>query len=150
MIARAGSGWQTVLADLSMILFMVTASAASEAPPSPPPPPPAATLPALGDPVALWQKGEGGPSLKDWLVSAAPDPRLRLTIMAPPEQSATALALAASAGRPARVLIEPGTGGVIAALTYDQALAQALQPQPAALQPQPAALQPQPAKENLP
>ena len=27
MIARAGSGWQTVLADLSLILFMVTAAA---------------------------------------------------------------------------------------------------------------------------
>lgn len=126
MIARAGSGWQTVLADLSMILFMVTASAASEAPPSPPPPPMAAALPALGDPVALWQQGAGGPSLKDWLVTAAPDQRLRLTIMAPPNQAASALALAAAAGRPARVLIEPEAGGVIAALTYDQALTRGL------------------------
>ena len=129
MIARAGSGWQTVLADLSLILFMVTASAASQAPASAPPPPSAA-LPALGDPVALWRAGAGSPTLKDWLASAAPDPRLRLTIMAAPADAAAALALAEQAGRPARVLIEPGAGELIAALTYDQAaplLAQGLQ-----------------------
>ena len=31
MIARVGSGWQTVLADLSIILFMIAASAVSQA-----------------------------------------------------------------------------------------------------------------------
>lgn len=36
MIARAGSGWQTVLADLSLILFMVTAAAVQDAPAVPP------------------------------------------------------------------------------------------------------------------
>lgn len=128
MIARAGSGWQTVLADLSLILFIVSASAVSQAPPSAPPP--ITALPALGDPVALWRAGAGAPPLKDWLTSAAPDPRLRLTIMAAPADAAAALALAAEAGRPARVLIEPSAGGLIAALTYDQAaplLAQGLQ-----------------------
>ena len=119
MIARAGSGWQTVLADLSLILFMVTASAVSQVPPSAPPP--STAWPALGDPVALWREGAGSPTLKNWLASAAPDPRLRLTIMAAPADAAAALALAAEAGRPARVLIEPGAGGLIAALTYDQA-----------------------------
>ena len=51
-----GSGWQTVLADLSMILFMVTAAGVSQSPPEPPPsaaqPP---QTPALGEPVALWR-----------------------------------------------------------------------------------------------
>ena len=32
MNARAGSGWQTVLADLSLILFIVMASAVNETP----------------------------------------------------------------------------------------------------------------------
>ncbi len=131
MIARAGSGWQTVLADLSLILFMVSASAVSQAPPSAPPA--ITALPALGDPVALWRAGAGAPPLKDWLASVVPDPRLRLTIMAAPADAAAALALAAQAGRPARVLIEPGAGGLIAALTYDQAaplLAQGLQNEP--------------------
>ncbi len=34
VIARAGSGWQTVLADLSLILFMVMAAAVSDAHPA--------------------------------------------------------------------------------------------------------------------
>ena len=130
MIARAGSGWQTVLADLSLILFMIMASAVNEAPAAAPAPPPQpAVLPALGDPVALWRQAPGAPSLRDWLASAAPDPRLRLTIIAAPEQAGAALALAAAAGRPARVLIEPGASGLVAALTYDQPapLAQGLQ-----------------------
>lgn len=131
MIARAGSGWQTVLADLSLILFMVTASAVSEAPVVTPAEQ-AEVLPTLGEPVALWRQGPDAPALKDWL-SASPDLRLRLTIMASPAEAQTALALADEAGRPARILIEPGGSGVIAALTYDQApaLAQGLQQAPA-------------------
>lgn len=127
MIARVGSGWQTVLADLSLILFMVTASAVSEAP-AKPPAIARMVLPALGEPVALWRQEPDAPALQDWL-SAMPDPRLRLTIMASPTEAATALALAKTAGRPVRVLIEPDGNGVIAALTYDQGppLAQSLQ-----------------------
>jgi hypothetical protein len=120
MIARAGSGWQTVLADLSLILFMVMASAVNEAPAASPTPPAPVLLPALGEPIALWRQAPGGLSLPQWLASAAPDPRLRLTIMAAPQDASAALALSASAGRPARVLIEPGASGVVAALTYDQ------------------------------
>lgn len=131
MIVRAGSGWQTVLADLSLILFMIMASAVNEAPAAAPIAAPTPNvLPALGDPVALWRQAPGAPPLRDWLASAAPDPRLRLTIIAPPAEAEAALALSASASRPARVLIEPGSNGVVAALTYDQAapLAQGLQP----------------------
>lgn len=129
MIARAGTGWQTVLADLSLILFMVMASAVNDAPAAPPALPAPPVLPALGEPIALWRQSPEGLSLPQWLASAAPDPRLRLTIMAAPEQAPAALALSALAGRPARVLIEPGTSGVVAALTYDQPqqLAQGLQ-----------------------
>ena len=129
MIARAGSGWQTVLADLSLILFIVMASAVSQAPASPPPVQQPAILPALGDPVALWRAGPRSPPLKDWLVSAAPDPRLRLTIMAPAAQARAALLLAEQAGRPARILIDPAATALVAALTYDQppVLAQGLQ-----------------------
>lgn len=134
MIARTGSGWQTVLADLSLILFMITAAAASELPAAPPRSVPA--LPALGEPVAVWRAGAAAPRLRDWLARTAPDPRLRLTIVAAPEQAQAALVLAAEAGRPARVLLEPGTGSPSATLTYDQGgLAQPLQPIP---QPTPA------------
>ncbi len=127
MIARAGSGWQTVLADLSLILFMVTASAVSEAPAASPIPK-REVLPALGEPVAQWRQGPDAPALKEWL-AAANDPRLRLMIVASPTEAASALALAKASGRPARVLIEPDSSGVMAALTYDQGpvLAQGLQ-----------------------
>lgn len=118
VIARAGSGWQTVLADLSMILFMVTASALRERPPPPDPVRPV-ILPALGEPVALWRQGAGAPSLNGWIASVAPDPRLRLTIIAEPMAQAEALALAKTAERPARVVIEPGAEGISAALTFD-------------------------------
>ena len=108
MIARMGSGWQTVLADLSLILFMVTATALSDSPAKAPPPAPLA-LPALGEPVAVWRSEPGGPSLEDWLASQAADPRQRLTLVA------------AQLARPARVLIEPGLSGPpYAALTFDR------------------------------
>ena len=119
MIARTGSGWQTVLADLSLILFMITAAAASELPTAPPAPP-SPVLPALGEPVAVWRAGPGAPSLRDWLARSGLDPRLRLTIMAAPEQAQAALSLAALAGRPARILLEPQAGVPSAMLTYDQ------------------------------
>lgn len=130
MIARAGSGWQTVLADLSLILFMTTAAVVAE-PPAPlaPPPRAAPALPAFGEPVAVWSGVPGGPALRDWLAQTAQDPRLRLTIVASPDEAAAALRLAAEAGRSARVLIEPeASGPLLATLTYDQALlAQGLQ-----------------------
>lgn len=126
MIARAGSGWQTVLADLSLILFMVTASAVNDVAPTPPASPAPVSLPALGEPVAQWRQGPGVPGLAEWL-AANPDPRLRLTILARPDEAQAALALAAKAGRPARLVLDPDAGVLTAALTYDQALAQGLQ-----------------------
>ena len=134
MIARMGSGWQTVLADLSLILFMITAGAVNDAKHAPLPlsaglqASPGPVIPALGEPVAVWGSAPGAPPLKDWLARSAGDARLRLTIVAPPAATQEALSLAASSGRPARVLIEPGMQGApLATLTYDQAaLAQPL------------------------
>jgi hypothetical protein len=131
MIARAGSGWQTVLADLSLILFMVTASAVRDAPPAKAAqnPPQSASLPALAQPVAVWTAAPGAPVLAQWLAAAGGDPRLRLTILAPPGAAAQALALAAAAGRPARIVLDPDRSGPVQALLgYDQSgLAQTLQ-----------------------
>jgi hypothetical protein len=124
VIARAGSGWQTVLADLSLILFMVTASAVNEAPPVQPSAP--VVLPALAEPVAQWRAGPDAPPLAQWL-ALHPDPRLGLTILAPPDAADAALALGSAAGRPARLVLEPGLSGLSATLGYDRALAQGLQ-----------------------
>jgi hypothetical protein len=132
MNARAGSGWQTVLADLSLILFMVMAATVSEAPPEAAFANPSVTaqLPALGEPVAVWRAGPDVPPLERWLALAGADPKLRLTILAPAGKAAAAQALAATAGRPARIVLEAEADGpVLATLTYDRAmpLAQALQ-----------------------
>ena len=89
MQVRTGVGWHYALADLSLILFMVTASAlareqtaaARPAPPRPPVAAPAAA-PALAEPVAVWRAGPGMPSLEQWLAAQPLDPRQRLTIVA--------------------------------------------------------------------
>ncbi|WP_428331786.1 hypothetical protein [Novosphingobium sp.] len=99
MIARmASTGWQTILADLSLILFMVTASALANAPdgplgpagdplpashprapgPAPKPAPIAALVHA--EPIGVWRAAAGAPPLGQWLHDVARDPRLRLTI----------------------------------------------------------------------
>lgn len=118
MIARAGSGWQTVLADLSLILFMVMGAAVSETPAQAPPAP--IVLPALGEPVAVWRAAPDGPGLSEWLASQPDDPRQRLTLVAMPADGPTVLAEAARLPRPARVLLEPDLSGPpYAALTYD-------------------------------
>lgn len=136
MNARAGSGWQTVLADLSLILFMVMAAAVSQAPPEA-----ADKVPVLGEPVAVWRAGADAPPLANWLAAAGADPQLRLTIVAPAREAAAAQTLAERAGRPARIVLEAEAGGpVLATLTYDRALqlAQGLQSR-AANQPPPEA-----------
>ncbi|EGD59408.1 hypothetical protein Y88_1563 [Novosphingobium nitrogenifigens DSM 19370] len=109
MISRGiGVSWQTILADLSLILFMVTASALANAPDAPlgpdvddsaphhgagkppapsvsPPQSPAARPAPLtpspeAEPVGVWRAGAGAPPLPQWLHDVAADPRLRLTI----------------------------------------------------------------------
>ncbi len=110
MIARSGTGWQYALADLSLILFMVTAAGVSEAAPGEAPP--------RSEPVAVWQVG--GPPLAEWLAAQLPDPRQQLTIVAPLSAAEAALALARSSARPARVLLDPAAvGPPYATLAYD-------------------------------
>jgi hypothetical protein len=132
MIARAGSGWQTTLADLSLILFMVTGAALSQAPQQPQPAaaPRVETLPALAEPVAVWRAGPDAPPLREWLANEGKDPGLRLTILASRRDHAAALALAETAGRPARLVLEAEQDRpLLGLLTYDQspALARGLQ-----------------------
>ena len=114
MIPRTGSGWQYALADLSLILFMVTAAALSQAGakdemhPS-----------SQGEPLAVWQAAAGSPSLRDWLNIQAPDRRQQLTIiaryrtggLARAVAEANALAaLAGKAGRSARIVVDTREG----------------------------------------
>ncbi|NBC37490.1 hypothetical protein GTZ99_13120 [Novosphingobium sp. FSY-8] len=141
MSIRTSIGWQTMLADLSLILFMVTAAAMADQPPPPkpaaPPPKPALVDPARAEPLALWREAAGAPSIAAWLTSQQPDPRQQLTITlhyAPGAEQAAmrhAIALAGDAARAggvgarARLLLEPsaspGTQQAVATLAYDRA-----------------------------
>ena len=135
MIPRIAGGWQTTMADLALILFIVSvaglqtaragkdgtddnADNAEHAPP------------AQAEPLALYRAGEGAPPLGDWLAEQAPDPRQNLTIVATyrpgdaegAARQAIALARQADARQqPARIVLEPGeTARVTASLAYDQ------------------------------
>jgi hypothetical protein len=131
MIARAGSGWQYILADLSLILFMVTAAAlASADDPHPvlPPPPAGRPLSPEGAPLALYRAAPGAPPLAEWLREQSADPRQQLTIVAQYGAGDQAAALgraealareAGAAGARARIVVEPGEGGATAALAFD-------------------------------
>lgn len=128
MSGRAGQGWQTSLADLSLILFMATAAAVSQQPATPPPraAPPAPS--PQSEPLSVYVAAPDAPPLGQWLRGQAADPRQQLTITArygPGEQAramaeASRLAEQAGAlGRMARVVVEPGEGPTRVALAYD-------------------------------
>lgn len=129
MAKVVGTGWQMIIADLSMILFMLTASAVARQDSAAPPTPartvsPASTQAPRSEPVAVWIAGEGAPPLGQWLAEQPRDARQQVTITATyapgamQEALAKAQALAAEAGE-ARVLVEPGTPGVRVVIGYD-------------------------------
>lgn len=113
MNARAGSGWQTVLADLSLILFMVSAAAVREVDAG-------GSAISGSEPVAQWRADPEALSLADWLAAQSDDSRQRLTILAPVAAADEALALARGSTRPARIVLDPAvTGPPLALLSYD-------------------------------
>ncbi|WP_374408650.1 hypothetical protein [Pelagerythrobacter sp.] len=133
MIAGASrSGWQTTLADLALILFMVTAAAmaeTSDASAPEPVPVAGAPVPAGGEPLAIYRAAPGAPSLGAWLSGQPRDDRQHLTIVArhaagdAAQSMRGALALAReaeAAGRTARIVVEPAAAAdLIAVLDYD-------------------------------
>ena len=125
-----GTGWRTVLTELSLILFMVTASVLPEQPVAnasvgAKPVPKLPMSPGeRSQPVAVWRPAQGAPPLQQWLASA--DTRMLLSLRVTYRKDHTAAvaraaALATAAGdRPLRVLVEPGTGDTVeATLAYD-------------------------------
>lgn len=139
MIVRAGTGWQYALADLSLILFMVTASALAQAggpkavvlPPPPPLPPIAAAMGS--EPVAVWSAGHDAPPLAKWLDQTAADRRLEVSVVvrygnggreAAMAQAAQLVAAGGTRARDARILVEPGARtGASVSLAYASELA---------------------------
>ena len=137
---RGGVGWQTMLADLSLILFMVSAAAMAEGPDKAVAPvvkpvvkPAVAQAPARGEPLAVWRDAPGAPGLGAWLVRQQADPRQQLTITLRYRPADLAGALergaglvreaGASAGQ-ARIILEPveqaGRIEAVASLAYDR------------------------------
>ena len=89
MAKVVGTGWQMIIADLSMILFMLTASAVTRQGPkanaasASPQAPQAPIQPgARSEPVAVWIAGEGAPPLREWLAQQPRDSRQQVTITA--------------------------------------------------------------------
>jgi len=130
MIPRVAGGWQTTMADLTLILFIVSVAGlqtGKEAKAEP-------GLPAQGEPLAVYSAGEGAPPLGQWLADQAPDARQRLTIVAQyrlggaDAAARRALLLAteaAAAGHSARIVLEQGDGAEpIVSLAYDRAPAE--------------------------
>lgn len=141
--ARGGHGWQLILADLALILFLLTLSAL-----------PAAEAesgtrladrearetdaqgfptPEVAQAQALYRAVPGGPGLATWLAAQQPDPRATLTIFATHRAGGAADAwlraelLAAEArasGAPVRTIIAVGeTEEIYASLAYDAVIA---------------------------
>ncbi|MFN3863971.1 MAG: hypothetical protein ACK4RT_06785 [Erythrobacter sp.] len=139
----AASGWQLILADLALILFLVTLTALPVAEAEAPPrlaarggrdedPRPTARRAEIAAAQALYRPVAGGPGLDEWLASQPRDPRATLTIFAfhPAGGEAAAWenarALAArvhGSGVPVRIIISPGAEtDLYASLAYDAAL----------------------------
>ncbi|MDJ0979161.1 MAG: hypothetical protein QNI87_11590 [Erythrobacter sp.] len=134
-VQRSAASWQLILADLALILFLVTAaalSATSRVDPSPTP----SAAPVTAGPrprapaQALYRPGPELPTLAQWLEQQSSDPRATLTIIAEhrsgeAEQAwADARRMAATArtlGVRSRVIIREGAASDIhASLAYDQ------------------------------
>lgn len=143
-MARGGHGWQLILADLALILFLLSLSAlpAAEAESGRRLATGAvqeqATRKAAQTEVAsaqaLFRPVAGGPSLGEWLAAQAPDARATVTVFAihKPGGEAAAWARAQAlateargAGTQVRTIISVGTADeVYASLAYDQQVAQ--------------------------
>lgn len=125
---RLGLGWQVILADLALILFLLALSAlpAAEADSRAGP-----VRPEIAPAQALFRPLPGGPSLAEWLAAQPRDPRAALTIFASHTPTgaqqawAGAAALEAEArasGVRVRTIITPGDADdLYASLAYDMA-----------------------------
>lgn len=127
MIGQTSTGWATTLADLAIILFLITAADLSNAQPAREAP--AAGPIAVAEPTAIYRPQGSASSLKTWLAAQAMDSRQQLTITVhyrPGEAEAMTarglrlVAEAEASGRHARMISEPAdTSEAAAVLAYD-------------------------------
>lgn len=134
MIGRAGHGansWQLVLADLALILFLVTLSALAREPPGGDEA--RAPTPHVAPSQALFRPDPRGPTLAQWLAALPQDRRATLTVFARHsdedrdavwEQARILGEDAAAAGYEVRVIVTRGpVSELYASLAYDNEIA---------------------------
>ncbi|MEP3049912.1 MAG: hypothetical protein ABJP48_09845 [Erythrobacter sp.] len=133
MIGRNAMPWQLILADLALILFLVSmAGLAGMKTPETDTPAPDRTPPklAVAQAQSLYRPSANGPELDDWLASQELDPRQTLTIFVDyraEDPTASWLAAqklaedAASQDVPVRVVLAANDGAdIYASLAFDQ------------------------------
>lgn len=120
MIAREAQSWQLLLADLSLILFIVTAAGLAAQDQGG-----AAQISAPPEPVAYYRGTGSGDALAQWLAAYEADPRERLTILIryAPGQIDAALTRAqvlSAQTKGARISLEEGQGNeVLASFAFE-------------------------------
>ncbi len=138
--SQVSTSWATILADLAIILFMITAADLSNAEIARSAAEPSAAAVATAEPVALYRADGAALPLGRWLADQPNDPRQQLTVVVhysageADTMAAEGLRLvsqAEAAGRDARLIAEPGDRSEAAVvLAYDanpQAVARKLQ-----------------------
>ncbi|BDI60087.1 hypothetical protein [Qipengyuania nanhaisediminis] len=131
MTLPSSQGWQLILADLALILFLVTLSAlASGAKVTRIDSEESGSDPHVAPAQALFRVSADGPSLEQWLAERPRDPRATLTVFARhvpgerPAAIAQASALASqgdAAGYRVRVVLSEGRASDLhASLAYDE------------------------------
>ncbi|MDC8755578.1 hypothetical protein OIK40_13090 [Erythrobacter sp. sf7] len=128
-----GHGWQLILADLALILFLVTLSSLPASDAVRGEKPRARLRIETAAAQALYRPVSDGPTLSAWLAAQPRDPRATLTIFAhyrPGGEAAAwdaAAAMAAdiaASGVPVRTVIAPGEeADLYASLAYDSVVA---------------------------
>ncbi len=126
MIASQSGRWDVLLADLALILFIVTLGGLVSMPTSK-----AAEKPklAIAPSQALFRKVEGGPSIGEWLEGQPRDPRATVTIFVSyrPDDASASLTTAAqlikearSSGVAVRTVIKASdSSDIYASLAFD-------------------------------
>lgn len=128
MIVRAASGWQTITADLALILFLATAQAAGHEPkPIEPPESRQAYGPPNTSALAVHRPKAGEP-VREWLAANVTDGRQLATIsvdytpgnrVEALTEGARILEEAEAAGVPARLVMAPaGADAVLISIDY--------------------------------
>jgi hypothetical protein len=129
------TSWQTLLADLALVLFMVTVGALVRAKRAHAPAqavPPAlnepVTAPQEATPLSVYRDVPGAPPLGAWIQQQPRDARQQITIVVrylPGTERALSarvdavLAAAREAGAHPRIVIEPGNTGISAGIGFD-------------------------------